>query len=302
MSKQQALSPLQQNLQEISLKTTFDTQNAWSRLRRSRRALIGLTILVFLAVVAVFAPVLAPYSPFAIDIFNMFSPPSVEHLFGTDETGRDVLSRLIFGARTSLLVGTLAMIIAILLGTVIGGLSGYYGSLIDTILMRLTDAMMSIPLYFLWITVLTIIGPSFWHVLLVLGFTNWMRVARIVRGDVLKYREFEFVTASLALGCPHSKILLRHVLPNVMPSVVVAASFEVARAIMAEAALSFLGLGVQPPTPSWGNMLMDAQTYIWNAPLLVILPGIGIFITVVAFSLIGEGIRISLDPTLTHQS
>jgi len=190
------------------------------------------------------------------------------------------------------------MSIAVILGTVMGGLSGYYGSIVDSILMRLTDAMMSIPLYFLWITILTIIGPSFLKVLLVLGFTNWMRVARIVRGDALKYRELDFVTASLALGSPNSRILLTHILPNLLPSVMVAASFEVARAIMAEAALSFLGLGVQPPTPSWGNMLMDAQTYIWNAPILVVLPGLCIFLTVVAFSMVGEGVRISLDPTL----
>jgi len=251
-----------------------------------------------LALIAAFAPSIAPHSPVTVDILNMFAPPSTSHLLGTDEAGRDVLSRLIFGARTSLLVGMLAMSIAILMGTIIGGVSGYYGSVIDSVLMRFTDAMMSIPLYFLWITILTIIGPSFLHVLFVLGFTNWMRVARIVRGDTLKYREFDFVTASLALGSPHYRILVWHVLPNVMPSVTVAASFGVARAIMAEAALSFLGLGVQPPTPSWGNMLMDAQTYIWNAPLLVVLPGLCIFITVVAFSMVGEGIRISLDPTL----
>ncbi len=231
----------------------------------------------------------------------MFSSPSIHHLLGTDEAGRDVLSRLIFGTRTSLMVGTLAMSIAVILGTIIGAVSGYYGSLIDNILMRFTDAVMSIPLYFLWITILTVIGPSFINVLLVLGFTNWMRVARIVRGDTLKYREFDFVTASVALGSPHYMILVRHVLPNVLPSVMVAASFGVARAIMAEAALSFLGLGVQPPTPSWGNMLMDAQTYIWNAPLLVVLPGLCIFITVVAFSMVGEGIRISLDPTLVSR-
>jgi len=249
----------------------------------------------------VFSPSIAPYSPEQVDILNMFASPSVHYLLGTDEAGRDVLSRLIFGTRTSLLVGTMAMSIAVILGTVIGGVSGYYGSVIDSILMRLTDAIMSIPLYFLWITILTIIGPSFLNVLLVLGFTNWMRVARIVRGDTLKYRELDFVTASLALGSPHYKILLRHVLPNVMPTVMVAASFEVARAIMAEAALSFLGLGVQPPMPSWGNMLMDAQTYIWNAPLLVVLPGLCIFITVVAFSMMGEGVRISLDPTLVSR-
>jgi len=273
-------------------------RSAWARLRKSQRSLGGLAILLILALIAAFAPSIAPHSPVTVDILNMFAPPSTSHLLGTDEAGRDVLSRLIFGARTSLLVGMLAMSIAILMGTIIGGVSGYYGSVIDSVLMRFTDAMMSIPLYFLWITILTIIGPSFLHVLFVLGFTNWMRVARIVRGDTLKYREFDFVTASLALGSPHYRILVWHVLPNVMPSVTVAASFGVARAIMAEAALSFLGLGVQPPTPSWGNMLMDAQTYIWNAPLLVVLPGLCIFITVVAFSMVGEGIRISLDPTL----
>lgn len=269
-----------------------------SRLLKSRRTLTGLSVFIVLTFIAIFAPYIAPHSPIRADILNMFVPPSWNYPLGTDEAGRDVLSRLIYGARTSLLVGTLAMSIAIILGTFIGGSSGYYGSVMDNLLMLGTDAMMSIPMYFLWITILTLIGPSFLNVLLVLGFTNWMRVARIVRGDTLKYREFDFVTASLAMGCPHYRILLWHVLPNVMPSVVVAASFEVARAIMAEAALSFLGLGVQPPTPSWGNMLMDAQTYIWNAPLLVILPGLCIFITVAAFSLIGEGIRISLDPTL----
>ncbi len=273
-------------------------RSAWSRLRKNPRAFSGWLVLVFMTLVAIFAPFLSPHSPLDVDILNMLSPPSGEHLLGTDEAGRDVLSRLIFGTRTSLLVGTLSMAIAILLGTLIGGIAGYYGSVMDNILMRLTDALMSIPMYFLWITVLTIFGPSFLNVLLVLGFTNWMRVARIVRGDALKYREFDFITASLALGAPHHRILLRHILPNLMPSVVVAASFEVARAIMAEAALSFLGLGVQPPTASWGNMLMDAQTYIWNAPLLVVLPGLCIFATVVAFSMIGEGIRVSLDPTL----
>ena len=261
----------------------------------------GVIVLFILTMIAIFSPSITPYPPEKADILNMFAPPSEKHFLGTDEAGRDVLSRLIYGTRTSLLVGTLAMALAVVLGTIVGAVSGYYGSLIDTVLMRLTDAMMSIPLYFLWITVLTIIGPNFLHVLLVLGFTNWMRVARIVRGDTLKFRELDFVTASVALGTPHYKILVRHILPNVMPLVMVAASFQVARAIMAEAALSFLGLGVQPPTPSWGNMLMDAQTYIWNAPLLVILPGICIFITVVAFSMVGEGVRISLDPTLVNR-
>jgi peptide/nickel transport system permease protein len=271
-------------------------RTVWTRMARSPKTVVGFGLLILLVSSAVFAPWITPHSPSQTDIMNLLAPPSSEHLLGTDQVGRDALTRIIYGARASLAIGIFAAAIAVTVGMGVGVIAGYFGGYAEHLLMRFTDAAMSIPLYFLWITILTLFGASFVNVMLVLGLTNWMRVARVVRGDVLKIKEFDFVEAARAIGARDAYIVLRHISPNVIPIVTVAATLAVAQAILAEAALSFLGLGVQPPTPSWGNMLTDAQTYIWSAPLLVTVPGICIFVTVVAFSLVGEALRDALDP------
>lgn len=259
--------------------------------------MVGLVVLIVLHAAAVLSDVIAPRSPQAQDVGSMFATPGRGYLLGADENGRDVLSRLLHGARTSLSVGLIAAAISVGAGTLVGALAGYGGGLLDAFLMRLTDAFMAVPLYFLWIAVLSVYGPSFTNILIVVGLSTWMPVARVVRGEVLRFRQREFVTAAAALGARHARLLGRHVMPNVVPTITVAATFGIARAIMAEAALSFLGLGIQPPTPSWGNMLTNAQTYLFNAPWLATLPGLAIFLTVASYSLLGDGLREALDPT-----
>lgn len=265
--------------------------------QRHPLAVGGLVVLLVLHGAAVFAGVVPLRGPQAQSIDRMFVPPSPSYPLGTDENGRDVLSRLVFGARASLAVGLIAAALSVGVGTLVGGVAGYAGGLLDNVLMRITDSFMAVPLYFLWIAVLSVFGPSFQNILVVVGLTTWMPIARIVRGEVLRFGQREFVTAAEALGAWHPRILVRHIMPNVVPVITVAATFNVARAIMAEAALSFLGLGIQPPTPSWGNMLTNAQTYLLNAPWLATLPGVAIFVTVAAYSLVGDGLREVLDPT-----
>jgi peptide/nickel transport system permease protein len=268
----------------------------WRRFGRNRLALAALAVLGIVHGVAVIADRLAPYDPAALDLLNQFAPPSVRHLLGTDESGRDVLSRLIMGSRVSLSVGVLAMSLALTIGSVVGATAGFYGRAADGILMRVTDGMLTIPTFFLALLVLAVFGSSLRNVIAVVGFTGWMVVARVVRAEVLRTLPQEFVLAGRALGASDLRLLARHVVPQAIPSMIVAGTLGVAFAILTESALSYLGLGVQPPTPTWGNMLSGAQQYVWSRPHLAVYPGVMIMLCVLSYNVVGDALRDALDP------
>lgn len=270
----------------------------WVRLWRNRLAISGLALVLGLFAVALLARWLAPYDPDFIDLKQVLMPPSPAHLLGTDTLGRDVLSRIIFGARVSLLVGFVAVGIATLIGVLVGALAGYYGGVLDQILMRLVDLMLCFPTIFLILAVIAVLGPNIWNIMAVIGLTSWMGVARLVRAEFLSLREREFVVAARALGASDARLIWRHLLPNALTPVMVSATLGVAGAILVESSLSFLGLGVQPPTPSWGNMLTMGKDNIEIAWWLSVFPGLAILVTVMSYNLLGEGIREAIDPRL----
>ncbi len=268
--------------------------------RKNRMAMGGLVIMILLYVVTLITPLIAPYDPAAQGdiVMTRYLPPSAEHLMGTDKFGRDIFSRVLFGARISLSIGFIAVGISITLGTLLGAVAGYFGGLTDGVLMRLTDMMLSFPRLVLLIVVIALFEPSIWLVVTVLGLTGWMGTARIVRGEVLSLREREFVQAARALGMGDTRIILRHVIPNTLAPVIVSATLGIGQTILTEASLSFLGLGVQPPTPSWGNMVSDGRDALVTAWWIATFPGLAIVFTVIAFNLLGDGLRDALDPRL----
>lgn len=266
------------------------------RLLHNKLAVAGLVVVSLLFAVSFFAPVIAPYDPNAIDLKNILMPPGSSHLLGTDQLGRDILSRMIWGARISLKVGFVAVGIATLIGTILGTLSGYYGGIIDTLIMRAVDLMLCFPSFFLILTVIAVLEPSIWNIMAVIGFTSWMGVARLIRAEILTIREREFIQAARSQGASDMRIITRHIIPNAMSPVLVSATLGVAGAILTESALSFLGIGVQPPTPSWGNMLTAGKDNLEYAWWLSLFPGLAILITVLGYNLLGEGIRDALDP------
>jgi len=275
-------------------------RGVWQRLRRSRPAVLAAIFLAAVHVLALAGPPLLPLDPFATDPVGSLQLPNRAHWLGTDEVGRDTLSRLIYGARVSLLVGLVAMAVAIVTGSVVGGLAGYFGGLADAWLMRVTDAMMALPTFFLILAVVAVFGGGPMIVMLVIGFTSWMQVARIARGEYLRWRVAEFVDAARAIGATDLQIMARHIFPQVTPSIIVTATLGVAFAILTESALSYLGLGIRPPTPSWGNMLQNAQQYLWSAPHLAVYPGAMILLTVLSYNFLGDGLRDALDPSLRN--
>lgn len=270
----------------------------WPRFRRNRLALSGLILVATLFLVSILAPWLAPYDPNHIDINAILMPPDTNHLMGTDSLGRDVLSRIIYGARISLKVGFVAVGLATLIGVILGALAGYYGGWVDNVLMRLVDLMLCFPTFFLILAVIALLEPSIWNIMVIIGVTSWMGVARLVRAEFLSLKEREFIQAARALGARDSRIIFRHLLPNALAPVMVSATLGVAGAILTESALSFLGLGVQPPTPSWGNILTAGKDNIEIAWWLSVFPGLAILITVLSYNLLGEGIREAIDPRL----
>lgn len=251
-----------------------------------------------LFIIAVSAPLISPYNPNDIDRKHILEPPGMHHLLGTDDLGRDVLSRMIWGARISLAVGFVAIGIATLIGMILGAISGYYGGWPDRIIMRFIDIMLSIPTFFLILAVIAFIGPSIWNIMIVIGLTAWMGVARLVRAEFLSLKEREFVLAAKAVGASDLRIIFRHIMINSMSPVFVSAVLGVAGAVLVESALSFLGIGVQPPTPSWGNILTLGKDNIEIAWWLSLYPGLAILITVLSYNLLGEGLRDALDPRL----
>lgn len=266
------------------------------RILKNKFAVAGLTFIFIVFFIAIFANNIAPYDPYKINVYKVLEPPSKEHILGTDELGRDVLSRIIYGARVSLKVGFIAMGIAILTGTILGLIAGYYGGFIDTIIMRLVDVMLAFPTLFLILAVVAVLEPSIYIIMVVIGLTGWMDVARLVRAEVLSLKEREFVLAARAIGAGSGRIIFKHILPNAIYPVIVAATFSVGGAILIESGLSFLGLGIQPPEPSWGGILSVGKDYITVAWWMSLFPGIAIFLTVLSFNLLGEALRDALDP------
>jgi len=284
----------------------------WRRLRRDRTAMVGAAMVVVLTVAALLAPVLAPHDPseqFRDGLTPVGQPISSTLLqgntrfpLGTDANGRDLLSRILFGARVSLLVGVLANALAVLLGTTIGSVAAFFGGLLEILLMRFTDVMMAFPTLLLAMTLVAILKPSMWIIIVVIGAVYWTWIARVVYGQVVALREREFIMASKALGAGGVYALIRHILPQLVPTIIVWGTLGIATNVMLEASLSFLGIGVQPPTPSWGGMIQQAQSYYRSAPWLVIFPGLAIMITVFAFNLLGDGLRDALDPMQVRAS
>ena len=270
----------------------------WIRLSRNKLALLGGVIVLFLALTAILAPWLSPHDPGEIDVTRILEAPSREHPLGTDQLGRDVLSRMIWGSQISLLVGFVAVGILSIIGVFLGSLAGYYGGWIDSVIMRFVDIMLCFPTFFLILAVIAFVSPSIWAIMVVIGVFGWMGVARLIRAEILSLKEREFILAARSQGGGDLRIIFRHLLPNALSPVLVSAILGVAAAILTESALSFLGIGVQPPTPSWGNMLTAGKDNIDIAWWLSLYPGLAILITVLGYNLLGEGIRDALDPRL----
>lgn len=274
--------------------------SVYDRLRRDRLAMFGVVVICALAVLAIFAPVAAPYDPVAQGDLTTtaYLPPSGTHWLGTDQFGRDILSRIIYGARISLSIGCLAVAIAVVLGSLLGSVAGYVGGWVDAALMRFTDMVMAFPRLVLLIMIIALFEPSLTLIILVLGLTQWPGTARLVRGEVLSLREREYVEAARALGFGRARIILRHLLPNVMAPVIVAATLGIGNTIVLEAGLSFLGFGIQPPTASWGTLVADGRQNLIGAWWVATFPGLAIVLTVLAFNLVGDGLRDALDPRM----
>ncbi|EJL77227.1 ABC-type dipeptide/oligopeptide/nickel transport system, permease component [Polaromonas sp. CF318] len=271
-------------------------RRALRRLMRRRGAMLGLAIVVIFVVLALFAPWIAPYDPIATSWSAVRKPPSMQYLFGTDEIGRDVLSRVVWGARASLLAGLVSVCISMALGVPVGLLAAYVGGWTDSLISRFTDAMLAVPFLILAIALAAFLGPSLSNAMIAIGVSATPIFIRLTRAQVLAMKVEDFVEAARAVGNPHWRIALRHILPNVLPPLIVQASLAIAAAIIAEASLSFLGLGQQPPAPSWGSMLNTAKNYVDNAPWMAIWPGLSIFLLVLSFNLLGDGLRDALDP------
>ncbi len=301
------------SLQQESLKVSnikrkkWKDNAAWKRFRKNKLAIFGLSFLVLLMLIAIFAPLLSPYDPYVsqendLGTYDVYAPPSGEHIIGTDSLGRDMLSRIIYGGRVSLSVAFIAVMIATATGILLGVLAGYYGKWVDTLIMRITDVVICFPVLFLAITVATILKPSLFNVMIIIGFVSWTTMTRLVRGEVLRLREMEYIEAARAMGQHNAIIIFRHILPNILAPIVVQATLQTAEAILTESALSFLGVGVQQPVPSWGNMLNEATSimvlqfkpWVW-APA-----GFAILITILCINFVGDGLRDALDPKVKN--
>ncbi len=270
----------------------------WKRFIRNKLALAGFIILCTMFFIALMAPLISPYDPDSINEAYDGIPqePSVKHFFGTDDYGRDYFSRALHGARISLSVGFVAVFIYVLIGIILGSISGYYGGILDSVIMRMVDIMLCLPTFFFILSIQVLLQPSMLNVMLVIGFTSWPGVTRLVRGQFLSIKEEEFVQAAKAAGASDRRIILNHILPNALPPIIVLSTLGIASAILIESILSFMGIGVQPPQASWGSMLHESQEYLRSAPWMALFPGMLIMITVLGFNFIGDGLRDALDP------
>jgi oligopeptide transport system permease protein len=281
---------------QVRPKGTSLTRDALRRLRRNRLAMAGLVVVIFLALVAIFADVLAPYPYTKVNFGRLNEAPSRDYPFGTDQIGRDLLSRMIYGARVSMLVGLGAQIIVVSIGVPIGALSGYLGGRTDLFLTRLIDVMYAFPRLLFVILVMSMLGAGLMNIFIAIGLTGWVGIARQTRAQVLAIKEKDFVDGARALGAGFARLLVRHVLPNALTPIVVAVTFGIPEAIFTEAALSFIGVGINPPTPSWGQMVGEGQQYLRSYWHLCVFPSIAIAVTMLAFTFFGDGVRDALDP------
>ncbi len=283
-------------LPQVMPREATPARRALRRLLRRRSAVLGGVIVLAFVLLALLAPVIAPYDPIATSWSAVRKAPSLQYLFGTDEIGRDVLSRVVWGARASLLAGLVSVCISLLLGIPVGLLAAYVGGWTDNLISRFTDSMLAVPFLILAIALAAFLGPSLSNAMIAIGISATPIFIRLTRAQVMAVKVEDFVEAARAVGNPHWRIALRHILPNVMPPLIVQATLAIAAAIIAEASLSFLGLGQQPPAPSWGSMLNTAKNYVDNAPWMAIWPGLSIFLLVLSFNLLGDGLRDALDP------
>jgi len=269
----------------------------WRRVWRNRNVVIGLCVVGLLAVTALLAPWLAPKDPIRNDLANTLRPPRLDgYLLGTDNLGRDILSRVIWGSRISLMVGIVVQIMAVVIGTLLGVLAGFYGGRVDDVVSGLTNVMLALPRLLFAMAIVAALGPTFFNLFLALGAVSWPSICRLVRAQTLSLCGKDFVEGARAVGATDGRIIARHILPNALSPIIVMGTVGMASAILAEASLSFLGLGVQPPMASWGSMMSRGQAYIWHAPWLMLFPGLAIFITVIGVNLLGDGLRDTLDP------
>ncbi len=273
-------------------------KDAWKRLRRNKLAMLGLSIVILLILIAIFAPLIAPYDPILRIKEDSSLGPSINHLFGTDLLGRDIFSRVIYGSRISIEVGVIAVGISVIIGLFFGALSGYFGGISDAVIMRIADIFFAFPYILGAIAIMTILGPGIVNIFIAIGILGWASIARIFRSSILTIKNKEYIEAARALGASNNRIITKHIFPNSFAPIIVYATMNVGTAIIVEAALSFLGIGVQPPTPAWGKMLADSMAYIDNAPWMMFFPGLAILITVLGFVLLGDGLRDAFDPKL----
>lgn len=273
-------------------------KDAWRRLRRNKLAMVGLSIVVLVILVAVFAPYIAPYDPTARVKEESSLAPSIKHLFGTDLLGRDIFSRVVYGSRISIEVGIVAVGISIIIGLFLGAISGYFGNVSDAVIMRFADIFFAFPYILGAIAIMTVLGPGVINIFIAIGVLGWASFARIFRGSILSIKNKEYIEAARALGASNFRIIVKHIFPNAFAPIIVYGTMNVGTAIIVEAALSFLGLGVQPPTPAWGKMLAESLDYIDIAPWMMFFPGLAIVVTVLGFVLLGDGLRDAFDPRL----
>lgn len=252
---------------------------------------MGSSVIAIFSLIAIFAPLFSPFDPSFIDSENLLMSPSNMHILGTDSLGRDLLSRIIYGARISLSIGIIAVGIAVLLGIILGCLAGFYGGWADNLIMRFVDIMLCFPTFFLILAIVAVLGPAIFNIMIIIGLTSWMGISRLIRAEILSLKEREFIQAARAIGCSDIRIIARHLIPNAIGPVLVAAILGVGSAILLESALSFLGLGVQPPTPSWGNILIESKSTLGVAWWLTLFPGLAILITILSFNMIAEGLK-----------
>jgi len=292
---------LAQNL-NIAAEKKLKSESLWTisfrRLRKSRTAVLGIIIIILFTIIAFFAPYIAPYDPMEQNFIKSFRPPSAEHYLGTDEFGRDVFSRIIYGSRISLQIGFIAVFISLVVGVSVGLAAGYYGGWIDMVVMRLMDLMLSFPYILLALVIMSILGPGIYNAMIAIGIVYVPQYARIVRSSVLSVKKKEYVLAAQALGANDLRIILKHVFLNSMAPIIIQTTLSIGRAIINAAGLSFLGLGAQPPTPEWGAMLSNGQDFLRNAPWIATFPGIAIALLVLGFNLVGDGFRDAFDPRL----
>ncbi|MFW6273699.1 MAG: nickel transporter permease [Halanaerobium sp.] len=288
--------------EKIAEKNKKKSESLWTisfrRMCKSRTAIIGIIIIILFTLIALFAPHISPYDPMEQNFIKSFRPPSSEHFLGTDEFGRDVFSRIIYGARISLQIGFVAVFISLIVGVLLGLIAGYYGSWIDMIIMRLMDLMLSFPYILLALVIMSILGPGIYNAMVAIGIVYVPQYARIVRSSVLSVKKMEYVMAARALGANDIRIILKHIFLNSMAPIIIQTTLSIGRAIINAAGLSFLGLGAQPPTPEWGAMLSNGQDFLRNAPWIATFPGIAIALLVLGFNLVGDGLRDAFDPRL----